>query len=202
MGKHPDPSAEELELIFNAIARGLDDVEIMEEMQSTESTARSRRFMRQRRLHYDVAKRLLHAELEREINPVITQQRGEHFTQLTEIAQALIAGNLDNVAPICPEEGSDRVEYVIMGGTEPSQTIGLGGMRAKLDENLDRACGTFSFFTVMDYFVPHLKAEQLGFASEGISREIQERPYELIEILRVLANRRTFKGTCPVCEDW
>lgn len=27
-------------------------------------------------------------------------------------------------------------------------------------------------------------------------------PYKLINILRRLAARKTFKGTCPVCKDW
>jgi hypothetical protein len=38
--------------------------------------------------------------------------------------------------------------------------------------------------------------------TKGFWDIVKEQPYELIEILITLTERKTFKGTCPVCRDW
>jgi hypothetical protein len=52
-------------------------------------------------------------------------------------------------------------------------------------------------------FIPHLKSElSKELNTEPFFKVVEEQPYELIEILRVLEARKMFKGTCPVCKDW
>ena len=31
---------------------------------------------------------------------------------------------------------------------------------------------------------------------------LRQSPGKLVNAIRVLAQRKTFKGTCPVCEEW
>jgi hypothetical protein len=39
-------------------------------------------------------------------------------------------------------------------------------------------------------------------SGNGLFAFIEARPIEVINIIRTLAARRTFKGTCPMCKDW
>ena len=57
-GKKAEPSAEELELIYGLIARGLSDTEILEEMQDTEFPMRTSGFIKRRRREYSAARKI------------------------------------------------------------------------------------------------------------------------------------------------
>lgn len=59
MGKHPGASPEELELIFGYFLRGLQNKEVLDEMEDTEFPKRNPRFIRDRRLHFNAAKKVL-----------------------------------------------------------------------------------------------------------------------------------------------
>jgi hypothetical protein len=53
-------------------------------------------------------------------------------------------------------------------------------------------------------FEPHLMSElSKEMEPEGLRlSSVVEDPFHLISTLRFLAARKTFKGTCFVCEDW
>ena len=52
-------------------------------------------------------------------------------------------------------------------------------------------------------FFPHLLSELPDeMKNENWLPIVEEYPFQLIETLRLLAARKTFKGTCPVCEGW
>jgi hypothetical protein len=49
----------------------------------------------------------------------------------------------------------------------------------------------------------HLEAEYVEIKTKELNKVVAENPYELIEILRILIQKRVFdKGTCPVCKEW
>jgi hypothetical protein len=50
--------------------------------------------------------------------------------------------------------------------------------------------------------VAHLQEEVPEANAKGFDNFVRERPYELIQTILILSERKTFKGTCPVCEDW
>ena len=47
--------------------------------------------------------------------------------------------------------------------------------------------------------MPHFESENPEFESKGFIELIEEQEYTVIETLRLLASRKTFKGTCPGC---
>lgn len=59
MGKQAGPSPEELEFIFGCFQEGLNDREVLEEIQGTAFPRRSPRFLRDRRREFDAAKKVL-----------------------------------------------------------------------------------------------------------------------------------------------
>ena len=80
MGKLPQPTVEELEFVYKAIARGLSGLEIMDEMGDTEFPLRtSARYFRQRRREYDAARSALRAEVE---DPLLIEKRRQHEEEL------------------------------------------------------------------------------------------------------------------------
>lgn len=59
MGKKAGASHEELEFIFGCFLRGLSNREVLEEIQDTEYPRRNPRFIRDRRRHFDEARKVL-----------------------------------------------------------------------------------------------------------------------------------------------
>ncbi len=59
MGKQAGASPEELEFIFELFLRGLENKEVLHEMEDKEFPKRNARFIRDRRRHFDAAKKVL-----------------------------------------------------------------------------------------------------------------------------------------------
>lgn len=57
----------------------------------------------------------------------------------------------------------------------------------------------FGDFRVLECFVPHFESENPEFESKWFIELIEQQEYTVIETLRLLASRKTFKGTCPGC---
>ena len=53
-----------------------------------------------------------------------------------------------------------------------------------------------------DCLLSHLQAECPEVEAKGFEQAVRETPYEVIDALRLMARRKTLKGTCPVCEEW
>ena len=99
VGKKAEPTTEELEFIYQHIER-LSDQEILEEMQGTAFPVRSPGFIKRRRREFNAAKKILELQLQRELDPVTTQSKREHYEHLTEIANMLLEGKLDKISKV------------------------------------------------------------------------------------------------------
>ena len=197
MGKQPGPSPEELEFIFSCFKRGLSDPEVLDELGDTEFIPRNRRFIHERRRHFDAAKRVLFSDVYTEATSLITNQRQKHFQRLTEMTTALLNKGLDFVRPY-PGSSSG----VIIGPPELETGIPTEELSIVLDNNFQAACNQFSEYDLSECFIPHFMAEHPDIKTQDFHEFISDKPYQVIEILRVLMRRRTFKGTCPICIGW
>ena len=203
MGKRPGPSEEELEFIFKKFLNNLPDQEILNEMEDTTFPKRNLRYLRERRRHFYAAKKVLQIQLEKEIDPIIVQREKDHFDHLADITQGLLSGNLDNVTAKSTKAGDqfDIFEYIFWEGG-----LRQGITRKQLSDMMERNVELYyeqpNDTYDLDYFLHHLIAEYPEVESKGFNNFVKENPYELVDILRLLARRKTFKGTCPVCKDW
>ena len=83
MGQLPSATVEELEFVYKAIARGLSDREIMDEMEGTEFDRRtSTRFFRQSRREYNAARSVLEVQVAAEQDPLLIEKRRQHEEEL------------------------------------------------------------------------------------------------------------------------
>ena len=83
MGQKPQPNVEELEFVYKAIARGLSDQEIKEEMRDTPFPRRtSTRFFRQSRREYNAARSVLEVQVAAEQDPLLIEKRRQHEEEL------------------------------------------------------------------------------------------------------------------------
>jgi hypothetical protein len=204
VGKKAEPTVEELEFIYERLPK-LSDQEVLEEMQDTEFPRRSLGFIKRRRREFNTAKRVLQLQLEKEVNPTIVKRREEHFIELADIVKSLLANGLESVScPAWTANRSGEVKYLLPNANADSGYDEL--TKEQLTSHLNSNMATILkekdwFFRYC--FIPHLKSELPGELKTKLFYQIiEEQPYELIEILRLLAARKTFKGTCPVCENW
>jgi hypothetical protein len=59
-----------------------------------------------------------------------------------------------------------------------------------------------SEYDVDSCFVPHLVAEYPEIKATGFEEFFVQESLKLINILKLLLRRKTYKGTCPICMDW
>ena len=136
---------------------------------------------------------------------VTVKQTAAHFADLASIAKALLANRLDSIS--CPgwtTKRSHQVKYLLPSETDASvyDEITKEQLTSRLNSNMAAILKEKDWF-FRHCFIPHLKSElSEELKTKPFYRIIEEQPYELIEILRVLAARGIFKGTCPVCKDW
>jgi hypothetical protein len=136
----------------------------------------------------------------------VAKRRAEHFDHLANIVSAFLINEIDTVMP-----SIDTVEPRIIRGDEygrPKYTIGeqeveitILELSLSLRANIQSVLLQFSPWD-LTCLIYHLKAESPEIESKGFTDVVRENPYKLIDTLRVLAWRKTFKGTCPVCRDW
>ncbi len=147
-----------------------------------------------------------------QIDPLIVKRRDGHYTKLAGIAKSLLDNDLYSVV----RRGWTTTRTTTSGKqSEPHQgmyilTNELGvhyeltkeQLSEKLDKNVTLTRERDDKF-FRDSFSTHLKNE----LSEDLKGKlffivVEEHPYELIGALSLLAERKTFKGTCHVCEEW
>jgi hypothetical protein len=191
MGKHRDPDSEELELIFKGFAEGKDDDAVLDDIEEYLTVPRKKRFIKQRRLHYEVAKRVLGDYLRHKVDPVTAEARTKHFARLNEITRYLLTQRFEG-------ENEEPVEILVM--ENPSATA--EDMIYVFDYNLEQAIYEFGVFTLDNCFWPHIMAEFPELHLEQFETLLKDNSLKVIDTLKVLALRGTFKGTCPICKDW
>lgn len=125
-----------------------------------------------------------------------------HNEQLLNIANMLLANKLGKVREGFTSSG--KHEYAVTGSIyEDFYEVTGEQLSIQLEQNIQYAIHEHTEWFFCECFLPHLTME---FSEEmrtaGFWNMVKEQPYELIEIIRVLAARKTFKGTCRVCKDW
>lgn len=140
-------------------------------------------------------------QVQKEVNPLIMKNRGEHFEHLLGIVNLLLENEVDKVfgSPSMSDE-PEADDYTIISEESDFEKIPRGYLVERIENNIEYICKTFSVWDFWDCFIPHLLADALG--RWDFERLYNDHTIEFINILRMLAQRKTFKGTCPVCKDW
>jgi len=140
-----------------------------------------------------------------QIDPAIVKHREDHFADLANIAKGLLTNGLSNVSlPGWTTNRSSHVKYLILNLNSDSgyDEITKEQLESQLNNNMAAILKDKDWF-FRYCFTPHLKSElPEELKAESFFKIIEEQPYQLIESLRILAERKTFSGTCPVCEGW
>lgn len=131
-------------------------------------------------------------------------QRTAHYAELADVAKSLLANGLESISIAgWSTNRSQQVKYLL-----PSESADSGydeltkeQLASQLDSNIATVLKEKDWF-FRNCFMPHLKSElPEELKTKLFFKVVEEQPYELIEILRMLAARRVFKGTCPACKD-
>ncbi|MFC1995929.1 hypothetical protein ACFLVM_03560 [Chloroflexota bacterium] len=201
MSKNPRPTSEELEFVYGLILSGFDDKDILNEYLRLDKDATltfpmrtDKRFVRERRKELSAVEAKCKEHL-KAVDPVIAKKRDEHFVYLAEIANLLLDGGLDRISNI---QNAGQFEIIEEGYT--IRTLSRDQLIATLEENLVKTYQQYADWQVDGQLFAHIKAEYHSFSD--VYGYINRNPIEVVDILRTLAQRKTFKGTCPVCEDW
>ncbi|MFC1927361.1 hypothetical protein ACFLW7_02135 [Chloroflexota bacterium] len=212
MSRNPKPTSEELRFVYQMILNGHEDSDILDEYARLYEAGQlmfpyrtDKRFVRECRKTLAAALEVSQEHLKKQVNPTIVKRREEHFADLADVAKSLLANGLDGVScPAWTTNQSHQVKYVL-----PSETAVSGydemtkeQLASRLNSNMATILKEKDWF-FRHCFIPHVKSElSEELTTEPFFKLVEEQPYKLIESLRVLAARGTFKGTCPVCKDW
>lgn len=137
------------------------------------------------------------------ILPSVPENWEEHNAKLLGVAGRLLDNDLKRMMKWLNQKG--EIEYPIYDEdeTQPFQKLTADELVCQFEQNTILAYNEFTEWFFNTCFLPHLYAEwPKEFKNKGFYRFSEDQPYQLIEILRVLTERKTFKGTCPVCKDW
>ena len=129
-----------------------------------------------------------------------SQSVREHFTQLVDIANLLLEEDVSKVLTIAGE--SDTPERIYQIVSEDSGFIELthSQLVGIIEGNIDYVCQHYSTWHMWNCFAAHLEAEYPE--SKDFCKYLNTQTSTLINALRTMAERKTFKGTCPACEDY
>jgi hypothetical protein len=139
-----------------------------------------------------------------EFDPIIEKRRDEHFIKLGSIAESLLANNLYSVK----RRWSRTESYIITNTTEADNhnQLTTEQLSAQLQMNVNSTIKKHGDWLFRTCFVPHLKSElpeELKTEpTELFFQVVEKHPYQIIKTLKLLAERKIFGGTCPVCEQW
>jgi transcriptional regulator with XRE-family HTH domain len=119
----------------------------------------------------------------------------EHFTRLSKMIDTILDGGLDRIS-----NSSLTGQHEILEAGYSVRTLSQDQLIAILEENLHNAYQQYSDSQVDCQLFAHIAVEYPKF--KDIYGFINENPLEVVDILRTLAQMKTFKDTCPVCKDW
>ncbi len=140
-------------------------------------------------------------------DPLIIKARERHFADLADAISYLLHNNVHRVWLREGTNQTNQPEYEIYEGFDsPGYPIARKQLSSMLDTNIEMLRSQKGESILYEQLVPHLNAEIPEIVTDieprGFLNTIRNNPYELIDYLRILESRKTFKGTCPVCEDW
>ena len=200
MSKNPKPTVEELRYVYNLILSGYEDADVLAEYADLYENGKltfpyrtDKRFVRERRKELAAAEEALEKYLKKQVDPLITEQRKQHNIELAEIASSFLEGDLTQIAYDATDEDE---KYDLDTG----ESLTRKELIARLSNNVFQACDKYERYRVMDWLAAHLESEYLS--GKDLFAFIEARPVEFINIIRTLAARKTFKGTCQLCNEW
>ncbi len=124
----------------------------------------------------------------------IKEHKQAHFAQLVDIANMLLGEELGSLLNVKGETYSliEEGRWVDKDKSE---------LTAMIESNIDYICSILTSWEFFDMFVTHLEHE-IEEIKQDFFRYIKEKPLEFVNLVRTLAQRKVFKGKCPVCEEW
>jgi len=125
-----------------------------------------------------------------EVSHTLNKSEG-HNEELLDVTRILLDGDLEKVT----EEGET---YQIFRSGYEFETISLNELSGRLMGNLDKAVMEYDEWFVLDCFFRHLEEESDEPQIDTL-RFMEDKPFEIIKMLRLIYHRKTFKGTCPAC---
>jgi len=207
---------EELRFIYKLIIDGYDDADILKEYAALHSTGDNRfplrnseEFIRDRRQEMEVAVQILKDGIKAMLNPLIARQKEEHQKQLSEISSVLLDNDLYTV-----EEGSStsiyglrkngmfRYRYIIKDHHNKTVQLSRYQLFNIFRKNVETACQRYTQFVFYECYIPHLKNEIAEIEEEGFWPQVERQPFEVISAIKELSKLETFKGICPLCNDF
>ena len=144
-------------------------------------------------------------EKERDIIPSnLSDNWKEHNEKLFGVANKFLENDLNRVMKFITSTG--ECKYLLHEDNkvdEIPERLSENDLSFQLEQNLISAYHVYTEWFYKTCFIPHLFAELTEEVRLKWEKNLlYEQPYELIDTLRLLVARKTFKGTCPICEDW
>jgi len=127
---------------------------------------------------------------------IITRRLEEHFDHLTNMVHILLANGLDTITK--NDSNKTTFPYTLWSG-QSGIAIPHELLSSYLHQNVNQLFLDTNEFDLQN-FMSHLEVEYPEIKSKGFLHIVKDNPYELIQTLKILAQRKLFKGTCPVCE--
>ncbi|MFC1951337.1 hypothetical protein ACFLXN_02900 [Chloroflexota bacterium] len=124
----------------------------------------------------------------------VKEHKQAHFAQLVDIANMLLGDELGSLLNV---EG-DTYSIIEEGRWTDKTKSELTSM---IEGNIDNICSILTAWEFFDMFVAHLEYEN-DELKQDFYKYINDKPLEFVNLVRTLAQRKVFKGKCPVCEEW
>lgn len=129
-----------------------------------------------------------------------SEERRNHREKLTAVLNTLLMNDLLYVERMASTDTGNPIYLEIRG--EPGREFTLPQLHRQLEENLAVACREYVNTFVFKCFLPHLQAEYPNVKFRMLSKIETDDPYQLLQALQAIDHRGTFKGSCPICEDF
>lgn len=137
-------------------------------------------------------------------------KKKEHSDLLGDIAHILLSGDLDTLTlrTLTGDLKDDprwieyyaHFKYSLIDRFDSISQITQQQLAFIMERNIETVLWRYGK-KYLDSFLSHLEAEP-DIASKDLYRLLEEKPFQLVKVLRLLAIEKMFKGTCPVCNDW
>jgi hypothetical protein len=133
----------------------------------------------------------------------VSEKLIEHNERLASVVDGLLSNELKRVMKWVSPTG--QVEYRLCdeSGANLVKRLTEDELINKFSENINLVYRHYEEWFFKTCFLPHLYAEWSDeLKNTGFNIVVEKQFYQLIETLRLLAERKTFNGICPMCKDW
>jgi hypothetical protein len=181
-GKKEEPTSEELEFIYECLAKGMVNSAILNDMQDYERfPLRKIPFISRRRKEFDVAKKVLTKQQEGAYDVDIVERKRVHWQRLSYRAEEI----LNHLKEYYPYTSDYTLEECVVGEDLEFDSLLRDYRSGCLFKHLKNEYAQLSKLDSWDDL--------------PVNR-IQE--WNLIDILGSKVDKGIFKGKCDVCKDW